>query len=101
LLRLSVVAWSVAARDYHGEDAVTMADRVGRQMRPGDIILFHDSLFAPRDLDEGGSDRLPTLEAVRIILEQWGDSFRFVTLPELMGNGYPERELWFFRDRRT
>jgi hypothetical protein len=37
------------------------------------------------------------LTAVDLILEQLGDRFRFVTVPELLRHGRPQRRYWFWK----
>lgn len=49
------------------------------------MILLHDALY-----DAPYADREPTLEAVNMLLEQLGDHFRFITIPELFQHGRPQ-----------
>ena len=92
LLGYRVITWDVAADDWHDHDARRIADRVGQQAKPGSIILFHDALASV--LEERHESREQTLEAVNMLLQNLGDRFRFVTVPELLRHGRPQRVNW-------
>lgn len=88
-----VIAWDVCANDWQGDSAEVMADRVIGGLRPGSIVLMHDSLykfeqpeFAVRDV---------SIRTLTLVLERMQDRFRFVTVPELLRLGRPQRELWY------
>ena len=51
-----------------------------KQIKGGDVILLHDGC------NEGmGWDRSHSIEATRLILEQWqAEGFEFVSIPELI-----------------
>jgi len=57
------------------------------------MILFHDSLYV--FLERRYADREPTLEAVNLLLDRLGRRFRFVTVPELLRLGRPQRQDWY------
>jgi hypothetical protein len=65
---------------------------VVRQTKPGSIILFHDALQTA--LDERYESRQRTLEAVDMFLDNLGNRFRFVTVPELLQHGQTNRVSW-------
>ena len=92
LLGYQVVGWEIAAEDWLDHDAHWIAERVGEQMKPGSIILFHDALATV--LDERYESREQTLEAVTILMKNIGDRFRFITIPDLLQHGRPQRENW-------
>ena len=92
-LRLRVVTWSVQADDWLDHDAEWMARRAIAEIRPGSIILFHDSLYT--FLDEGHTDREPMLGAIELILRHFGNRFRFVSRPELLSRGQPQLQSWY------
>ncbi|HSN18256.1 MAG TPA: polysaccharide deacetylase family protein [Gammaproteobacteria bacterium] len=80
-LGLKVIAWSVHSRDTVDPDPVSMARRVLRHIRGGDIVLLHDGDRVP-------GRRQSCAEAVRLILEGLhAKGLRAVTVPELLG--YP------------
>ncbi len=68
---------------------------LGNKIRPGSIVLFHDSLHDI--IEERYINREPTLKAVDMLLEQLGDRFRFVTIPELLQHGRPRRVNWSYQ----
>ena len=72
-----------------------MVNHVGNKVQPGSIILFHDSLHDI--IEERYINREPTLQAVDMLLEQLGDRFRFVTVPELLQHGRPRRVNWSYQ----
>lgn len=86
-----IVHWSLAARDWLDHDAEWMAARLVDQIQPGSVVLFHDALYSYTD--ERYVDRGPMLEAVNIVLEQLCDRFRFVTVPDLLQHGRPQRRI--------
>jgi peptidoglycan/xylan/chitin deacetylase (PgdA/CDA1 family) len=91
-LGYQVVTWNVLAYDWLDHDADWMANRLVRQIRPGSVILFHDTLYD--FVEERCASREPMLEALNMLLEQVGDRFRFVTVPELLRHGCPQRRNW-------
>jgi peptidoglycan/xylan/chitin deacetylase (PgdA/CDA1 family) len=92
LLGYQVISWDVAAHDWLDHDARWIVDRVYQQAKPGSIILFHDAL-APGN-EEGYESPKNTLEAVNMLLDNLGDRFRFVTVPDLLKHGKPQRVNW-------
>lgn len=78
-LGLEVIAWSVHSRDTINPDPTSMARRVLRNIRGGDIVLLHDGDRVP-------GRRRTCPEAVRLILEGLrAKGLRAVTVPELLG----------------
>ncbi len=94
-LQYEVVLWNLAAEDWLDRGAATMANQVVNALRPGSVILFHDGLVDATE--ERYFDREPMLEAVRILLDRVGGTFRFVTIPELLRHGTPQRRNWVRR----
>lgn len=86
-----VVTWNIVARDWRGESAEAIAGRIVQSLRPGSIVLLHDSLFHCEDLRFAPRDA--TVHAVEMVLAHARD-YRFVTVPELLRRGRPNRELW-------
>lgn len=79
-LGLKVIAWSVHSRDTVDRDAGSMARRVLKSIRGGDIVLLHDGDRVP-------GRRASCPEAVRLILEGLREKgLRAVTVPELLGD---------------
>lgn len=88
-----VVAWDVSARDWTGDSAEQIAERILRRLQPGSIVLLHEALY--RYEDRRFVPREATVAAVARVLEATAGRYRFVTLPELLRIGRPNREIWF------
>ena len=92
LLGYKIVTWSAVAEDWLDHDANRMLDYLMPRIKPGSIILFHDNL---NDFQEKKYlDRKETIKAVDSMLKELHKSFRFVTVPELLSRGRPQRKLW-------
>ena len=90
-----VVTWTLAVHDWENRTAQSMAECVQRNMKPGNIILFHDSIFCDWSEDEPAHyDRSNTIAALEIILERFKSQYRFVTVPELLRAGKPVKRYW-------
>ncbi len=89
-----IVTWSIVAEDWRDDSAEALVERVRKRLRPGSIVLFHDTL-ATTD-DPRHRDRTPTLEAVETLLRNT-EGYRYVTVPELLRQGRPLRWPWYRR----
>ena len=94
---LQVVCWDVIAEDWRDDPPEVMLARIYRRLRRGSIVLFHDTLYST--VEERYRDRRPTLASVEKMLQDLGDRYRFVTVPELMKLGRPVRWHWYQRSR--
>jgi peptidoglycan/xylan/chitin deacetylase (PgdA/CDA1 family) len=88
-----VITWNVVAYDWLDHDADWITTRVIHEIRSGNIILLHDSLY--HLIEERYADREPVIDAVNRLLEQLGRRYRFVTVPELLLHGRPQLTLWY------
>lgn len=88
-----IVTWSIVAEDWRADPAEALVGRVRRRLRPGAIVLFHDTL-ATTD-DPRHRDRTPTVQAVETLLREPG--YTWVTVPELLRQGRPLRWPWYKR----
>ncbi len=43
-LGLEIVLWTEGTRDWHGDLAPKMLERVGPQLQPGSVVLMHDGI---------------------------------------------------------
>ncbi len=86
----AVIGWSVSSSDWRRGDASQIVDAVERQLKPGSIVLMHDHLFAYSTADE--PSREPMLLALERLMAQ--GRFDFVTVPELLLLGRPQRRFW-------
>jgi peptidoglycan/xylan/chitin deacetylase (PgdA/CDA1 family) len=93
LLKYKVVTWSVASQDWATHDVKGIVDRLESQIRPGSVILLHDSLRIVRDTRY--ADRSPMLEAVDRLLGQNRDVYNYVTLPEMFRQARPQKQNWY------
>ena len=98
-LGYQVVTWNLPGYDWLDHDADRIADRLVNQIKPGSVILLHNVLY--HTVEERYADRQPMIEAVNMLLEQVGDRFRFVTLPELFQHGRPQRRNWYWKADRN
>jgi peptidoglycan/xylan/chitin deacetylase (PgdA/CDA1 family) len=95
-LRYEVVLWNLSAVDWLDRSPATIAGQLVDGLRPGSVILFHDGLVDATE--ERFFDREPMLEAVRMLLDRVGGTFKFVTVPELLRHGTPRRRTWVRQD---
>ena len=91
-LGYQVIMYSVTAVDWLDHDADWMKNRVMSRIQKGSIILFHDSLF--QHGDNRYADRESMLSALDMLLKELSGRFTFVTIPELMRQGRPQRKYW-------
>jgi peptidoglycan/xylan/chitin deacetylase (PgdA/CDA1 family) len=74
------VLWSIDSRDWQDGPLTAIERNVGRQLRPGAIILFH----------EQGKRTLPALRWLLSDLRR--RNLRPVTLPDLLATDGPDRQ---------
>lgn len=91
-LGYKVVTWDILAEDWLDHSAEWMAERLIEQARPGSIILLHDALVL--SLSGSYCNRNTMLETVNIFLTQLSNTFRFITVTELLRYGPPVRQIW-------
>lgn len=87
-----VVLWSLNSKDWVTFDDKYIIKYLMQHVRPGDIILFHDSGGA---FSTEGGDRDETVLAVMRLIERLREKgWRFVTISELleMRKGYDAKE---------
>jgi peptidoglycan/xylan/chitin deacetylase (PgdA/CDA1 family) len=103
LLRLGyeVIAWKADVGDWWNPDASHLARLLVKRIAPGSVVLLHDTIYrsrwrqAPKLFQPTHYDRSAMLEALDITLKQLRGRFRFVTIPELLGHGPPQRMNWY------
>jgi len=79
-----VILWSLNSKDWVTFDDKYMVKYIVNNIRPGDIILFHDSggVFTT----EGG-EREETVKTIPMLVERLREKgFKFVTITELLNN---------------
>lgn len=87
-----VVTWDVCATDWLDDSAEVIAARVAEALRPGSIVLMHDTLYQYEQPQY--ASRAASVRALALVLERMRGRYRFVTVPELLRLGRPRRELW-------
>jgi peptidoglycan/xylan/chitin deacetylase (PgdA/CDA1 family) len=84
-----MIGWRVSIEDWRERDADLLAQRLTERVRPGDIVLLHDSLYPSQP------DSYPKRDALIRALDTWlmnaVDTFQFVTVPQLLALGHPRR----------
>lgn len=88
-----VVTWSGVGGDWQDDSAETIFNRLASALRAGSILLLHDALYTAEE--ERYSSRETTLKAVRMLLERYGETYRFVTVPELLRRGRAGKQWWY------
>lgn len=80
-----VVLWSLNSKDWVTFDDKYIVKYIVRNIRPGDIILFHDSGGA---FGTEGGDRSETVRVIYRLTERLREKgYSFVTVSELIKNG--------------
>lgn len=92
-LGYDVICWSLSAFDWQPREAGWMAEFMIRRITPGTIMLLHDRLHTA-DTQAAG-DRTAMIAAVDALLAATHGRLRFVTVPELMQAGRPQRVSWY------
>lgn len=98
LLGYKVIGWSLSAEDWCESDPGMMVNHLVKNIKPGGIILLHDRLFVRtkmemEKLQKRGRiiDRKSMLLALSEFLERVKGNFEFVTIPDLLLRGKPQR----------
>jgi hypothetical protein len=102
LLRHQLIMWNCSVGDWYENNSDEMADALWREVKPGTIILLHDALYDQGKPKVGShldrqlvTDREAMLRALEQFLDKCGSLFRFVTIPELLRCGRPQRVNWY------
>jgi hypothetical protein len=64
-----------------------------RGIQPGTIVLLHDAICRSQQAVPQ-YNREPMLEALTLFLDGLGGRSSFVTIPELLRHGHPQRYNW-------
>lgn len=99
--RYKVITWNMNTGDWCNPDEIQMADWIVEKIRPGSVVLLHDTISRPRwrerpkPLQQTNYHRGAMLAALDMALDRLGDRFRFVTIPELLRQGRSQRTIWY------
>ena len=81
--KVVIWTWGQDSRDWSNISGKSIAQKIIKNVKPGDIILFHDQ----------GGDRSNTIQALEIILPTLTKKgYEFVTLDEMLKNSTVEYE---------
>jgi len=95
LLRFKVIAWSLHVQDWHEGDPGRLTTGLLDGLRPGSIVLLHDSIFRAEFDQRIQYDRRPLLTALEAFFDRRQHQYRFVTVPELLARGRPVVREWY------
>lgn len=97
----TVVTWNRDTGDWWNPDGAAIKKNLLHCVRPGSIILLHDAIHRPKEGHRSGIVSRPTqyareamLEGLDAALQELRPRFRFVTVPQLLRFGRPQRTLW-------
>ena len=93
-LGYQVVTWNVVGWDWLRRGAERMARELVEQIRPGSIVLLHDTLADGGYSDGAYAPRDEMLTAVSTVIGTLAGTMEFVTVPELLARGRPQRQPW-------
>jgi peptidoglycan-N-acetylglucosamine deacetylase len=100
-LQYDVVAWSLDSLDWRDACSESIARRLIDGIKPGSIVLLHDSIYGAAKAWGAHTRRDETLKAVDLCLSRLGDDLSFVTIPELLASGRPARRTQPWWGRRS
>lgn len=81
-----VILWNLIAEDWLDKDAEWLANNLVKKIKPGSIVIFHDSLY--HALENKYRDRGATILAVEKLLNSLSE-YKFVTVSTLLAGGSP------------
>ena len=95
------IGWSFSPEDWCEVSSKVIEKRIVKNIKAGSIFLLHDRLFdkgkpikGPKNVREALIDREPMLFALNEVLRKLKGKIQFVTIPELLSRGRPQREKW-------
>jgi peptidoglycan/xylan/chitin deacetylase (PgdA/CDA1 family) len=93
LLGYRVITWNLTGEDWVDHSPQWIYNHLAAKLRPGSIILLHDRIFGSTQKTPQ-YNRTKMLEAVELLLEMTKGTFKFVTIPQLLGSGNPHYVIW-------
>lgn len=92
LLGYKIVLWDTVAFDWLDRSSDKLFKQLDSNIKPGSIILMHDNLkptFKPRD---------ELIKALEKYLKKYAETYKFVTLPQLLTIGDPRYKYCLSRE---
>jgi peptidoglycan/xylan/chitin deacetylase (PgdA/CDA1 family) len=99
-MRYKVILFNCEVGDWFNPDPHRMAEALVKKVTPGSIVCLHDAIRSHSELiptlqHQPHVDREAMLTAVDMFLTRVGSRLRFITIPELLRRGYPQRRCWY------
>ena len=91
-LGYQVVGWTHGGSDWCLTDPERILECIVPAIRPGSILVFHDGMATSQS--PAYFDRTPSIKALELLFERYGDRYRFATVPELSRYGHVKWEKW-------
>lgn len=92
-LGYQVIGWNVAAQDFLDHEKGWIFNNLIQTVRPGSIVLLHDTLYHARD--EQFASRKPVFTALDAFIQRTKKDLDFITVPELFKHGQIQRHRWY------
>jgi peptidoglycan/xylan/chitin deacetylase (PgdA/CDA1 family) len=98
--RHKVILFNCEVGDWFNPDPHRMVEVLVKRVKPGSIVCLHDAIrphpeLMPQVRHQSHTDREAMLTAVDMFLTRVGSRLRFITIPELLRRGYPQRRCWY------
>jgi peptidoglycan/xylan/chitin deacetylase (PgdA/CDA1 family) len=91
MLGFTIVHWTISGEDYRADLAHTIAQRILKNVQPGNIVLLHDGWELPPNQTEWREeytkfrDRSTTIESLPLIIEPLqNQGYKFITIPDMI-----------------
>lgn len=100
LLGYKIIMWDVGVQDWLDNSPEWTAAQLTQKTKPGSIILLHDSIqhskrFCPQiDASLLEFSREKMLGSLDIFLENMKGKMQFITVPDLLQRGTPQKRHW-------
>ncbi len=99
-MRHKVILFNCEVGDWFQADPHRMAEALVQKVTPGSIVCLHDAIrshpdLMPRLTRQPHADREAMLTALDMFLTHMGSRLRFITVPELLRRGSPQRQHWY------
>jgi peptidoglycan/xylan/chitin deacetylase (PgdA/CDA1 family) len=94
-LGYKVITWNVVAGDWEDQSAECILKNLSKYTKPGSIVLLHDQLFTYSDYSYTSRDVV--FKALDTFLLTKKNKIKFLTIPELLNHGNPQKEVWLKR----
>jgi peptidoglycan-N-acetylglucosamine deacetylase len=93
ITRHKIVGWNVSAKDWNSNQPNWYVEHLKARVTPGSIVLLHDTLYQSVGKYDD-KNRKDLFEGLDMFLHQIGKAYKFVTVPELLKQGHPQRRLF-------